>query len=690
MVKFYKLKTEKDLILVKTDRDVSESCIAEIAKRMLDHSRKTKTYYNETSILSMAWLDLLFPCLGDVSFKTYWIDNLEVFCPEEALFICLNKVNIIRKHFEEAIEQLKTEFKDFSKWLNLAKCIEEEKKKGICVEVKKQIAPEKYAISYKPNIIRGFAKAIGFAINTDGENSYPTLAVLVKGEVKCLCSWHEFEKKVDIWGWFPGNYRYLRIGDTREVIGQGAYDGKLTIKRISPPYEPKTLSWISIYEIKWVLPNEIEIYTKDDLPIIVETKKLRIENPVVYYVESGVDPAVIASQYASKIWREIYEKKVRPTLTSVLPAFYELMHKIGPKLGCVGYVSISKIVDVVDREIKEHKFGEVQIHNEILEFVPSEVRGLFSLSDLKKVLKKRDEEFFNKLQELKRKLIETEFWRREILWRTIKWCFYYATTLNIPEWADPEKVVQTLVDRFFKAKAREMESPLITEKYRRELANLIVDVADDLKKLVELYGELSGDWEYVNSKLSEISEIVEKAKTIIKPKIEKPVKKVVPVLREIKHEVTIELTVTKPTEFPPSPPPKKPQEPTPPPRRPTPSPPIKPELGIVEGVVIDAETGEPIYGARVELNGNVTFTDEKGLFRFEVEKGRYRIRVVAPNYYPAEKVIDVEAGEAIRLKILLMKKPKAVKELAKSSLPPAIVTTGLLLVASLAMEKLRR
>ena len=667
MVKFYKLKTDRDLILVKTDRDVSESCIAEIAKRMLDFSRRTRNYYNESSILGMGWFDLLFTCLGDVSFKTYWVDNLEVFCREGVEDICLSKVNTVRQHFPEAIPQLRVEFKDFDKWLSLAKCIEEERRKGICVEVRKTLPTGVTVVKYRSKVVDGYVEFLrGVLIQPTPitTTSRVNLAFKVKARAKCRCKWHQLEDVVTLSGEHEGDFKRMSIGES------WTFSENIIVTRVETPYTPKFGKVFGVWEVRYGLPSEVQIKE-----FIIPTSKLRGHEGKLYWLEGEVPcvPVGKVHEIALSIWREAFGK-AKTELINALRQFYETLLNVAPKLGWRPVVDVDKIVKVVVETIEERKFGVDKIHNALLHVVGGcrVVAKFFrSLDEIAKFLRNVDVDVEKGIEQVRRDFTDEAFWRRELIWRAISWCVEFG---KVPPWLNPKHVVTELVGR-----AKTWGKDIV--RYERvDEVKKFVEVIEELEKLVKLFGRLSGDWEFVNATLRELKDLVNDVVSKIRVAVEEKV-----VERAVRQEVTVELTVTKPpTEIP-----TKPVE-EPPPQTPQPTPPISPELGVVEGVVVDVETGEPIRGARVELNGNVAFTDEKGLFRFEVEEGRYRVRVEAPNYYPVEKVIDVEAGEAIRLKILLMRKPKAVKELAKSSLPLAIATTSLLLVAGLAMEKLRR
>lgn len=62
----------------------------------------------------------------------------------------------------------------------------------------------------------------------------------------------------------------------------------------------------------------------------------------------------------------------------------------------------------------------------------------------------------------------------------------------------------------------------------------------------------------------------------------------------------------------------------------------------VQGRVVDKNTGEPIEGAIVTLDGRSTTTDENGTFAFpDTDLGTYTITVTAPNYLNKSLTIEV-------------------------------------------------
>jgi len=54
---------------------------------------------------------------------------------------------------------------------------------------------------------------------------------------------------------------------------------------------------------------------------------------------------------------------------------------------------------------------------------------------------------------------------------------------------------------------------------------------------------------------------------------------------------------------------------------------------ILYGMVTDADTGDPIEGVRISLNGLVTYTDSSGAYAFDgVAPGAYRVEFSKEGY----------------------------------------------------------
>lgn len=72
-----------------------------------------------------------------------------------------------------------------------------------------------------------------------------------------------------------------------------------------------------------------------------------------------------------------------------------------------------------------------------------------------------------------------------------------------------------------------------------------------------------------------------------------------------------------------------------------------PGFGSIYGIVTDADTNQPVYGASVILSpGNIsTTTGNDGHFEFvDLEPGQYKIQIIANNYQTVSRQIQVNAG----------------------------------------------
>jgi len=69
--------------------------------------------------------------------------------------------------------------------------------------------------------------------------------------------------------------------------------------------------------------------------------------------------------------------------------------------------------------------------------------------------------------------------------------------------------------------------------------------------------------------------------------------------------------------------------------------------GVIEGEVLDAETGDPLSGANVSVVGTQrgTTTDADGRYRLTASPGTVRLRVSFVGYTTAEEAVQVETGE---------------------------------------------
>ncbi|MFQ3609950.1 MAG: carboxypeptidase regulatory-like domain-containing protein, partial [Fimbriimonadales bacterium] len=89
---------------------------------------------------------------------------------------------------------------------------------------------------------------------------------------------------------------------------------------------------------------------------------------------------------------------------------------------------------------------------------------------------------------------------------------------------------------------------------------------------------------------------------------------------------------------------------------------LEPLPGTVSGVVRDADTSEPIAGARVTATiGTITradvTTDGTGAYSFEVPAGQYVITATAPGYAPGAQTVTVPSEDTITVDFALSKLP---------------------------------
>lgn len=86
------------------------------------------------------------------------------------------------------------------------------------------------------------------------------------------------------------------------------------------------------------------------------------------------------------------------------------------------------------------------------------------------------------------------------------------------------------------------------------------------------------------------------------------------------------------------------------------------DKGDYAGVVVDAQTGQPIYHAKVMLYKwdaqspqDTTFTDSSGVFKgVRQSAGRYKLRVIASGYLPYECTVDIIGGNTTQIAPQLM------------------------------------
>ncbi len=84
-------------------------------------------------------------------------------------------------------------------------------------------------------------------------------------------------------------------------------------------------------------------------------------------------------------------------------------------------------------------------------------------------------------------------------------------------------------------------------------------------------------------------------------------------------------------------------------------------FGWVEGVVTAGDTGKPVEGARVYLEGEPVevFTNSTGWFRLWLPEGEYELKAYAPGYFVKAFNVTVSAGEVTHSSITLTAAPRA-------------------------------
>lgn len=68
--------------------------------------------------------------------------------------------------------------------------------------------------------------------------------------------------------------------------------------------------------------------------------------------------------------------------------------------------------------------------------------------------------------------------------------------------------------------------------------------------------------------------------------------------------------------------------------------------GTIAGTVTDAESGRPLAGAQVSVEGTArrTVTDAMGSYRINIETGTYTVQVTTLGYQKDQKQTSVPAG----------------------------------------------
>ncbi|MEM0087640.1 MAG: carboxypeptidase regulatory-like domain-containing protein, partial [Thermofilum sp.] len=77
--------------------------------------------------------------------------------------------------------------------------------------------------------------------------------------------------------------------------------------------------------------------------------------------------------------------------------------------------------------------------------------------------------------------------------------------------------------------------------------------------------------------------------------------------------------------------------------------PLRPLAYTLTVQVVDAETGAPIPGATVTVDGRTGVTDAAGRVSFKLPSGRYVVSASATGYEPASTIVDVRADTSVTL-----------------------------------------
>jgi outer membrane receptor protein involved in Fe transport len=101
------------------------------------------------------------------------------------------------------------------------------------------------------------------------------------------------------------------------------------------------------------------------------------------------------------------------------------------------------------------------------------------------------------------------------------------------------------------------------------------------------------------------------------------------------------------------------------------------EKGVVSGIVVDKDTGEPLIEAGIEVieTGKTIYTDFDGKFRLELPQGKYEVRAFYP-LYQGQRVqnIIVNSGKVTRLDLSLAPKKEQEIEVVEVIVEPEKAT----------------
>ena len=94
------------------------------------------------------------------------------------------------------------------------------------------------------------------------------------------------------------------------------------------------------------------------------------------------------------------------------------------------------------------------------------------------------------------------------------------------------------------------------------------------------------------------------------------------------------------------------------------------QQGTIEGTVTDAETGESLPGATVQIPGQQVgaATGNDGTYSFQVEPGEYTVTVTFVGYRGAERTVEVQSGETTEVNFALQSGAVQLEEVAVTAL----------------------
>jgi len=72
-------------------------------------------------------------------------------------------------------------------------------------------------------------------------------------------------------------------------------------------------------------------------------------------------------------------------------------------------------------------------------------------------------------------------------------------------------------------------------------------------------------------------------------------------------------------------------------------------MAVIEGYLIDAQTGSPVAWTSVWIDGVVATSDVNGYWRLDVPPGTYTLRVRSPVYAPVTMTVSAPGSYTIRM-----------------------------------------